>query len=103
MDKDNVKGKIVKLLAHEQSARKIGNVAEADSYATHAKTLMRRHKITKKSLTQPTRPPAIKGEWICSCGFSISLNIDAGALGATMAEAMLAPHRGSGHKLQAVT
>lgn len=99
MDKDNAKDKILKLTAHEQSARKMGNTAEADSYASHAKTLMRRHKITKKALTTPERAPAVKGEWLCSCGFAISLDIDAGAMNNTIASMMMAGHTGKGHKL----
>jgi len=99
MSNEAIKDKLRKLIAHEQSARAIGNVAEADAYARHVKTLLRRHGLTKKSLSQPEREQPVTGAWLCSCGFTLKLHIDAGGGNRSLLNALLFPHEGPGHKL----
>ena len=102
MGNEVVKDKIRKLIAHEQSARAIGNVLEANAYATHVRKLLRRHKLTKKALNQPADKAAeadLCGAWKCSCGFSLELEIRGMGLNPTFAVALLSPHRAAGHRL----
>lgn len=84
--------KIKKLLQHANSARALGNVAEADAYKRKAVEL-ERLAITKRAAQK------ISGKWKCSCGFLISLDIDAGELTQKLVDAQLNPHRGAGHFL----
>lgn len=84
-----------KLIAHEKSARKIGNIAEADAY---------KKKISdaKKTMPKPENPDVMKGVWKCSCGSSIQLNISGGG-GKALGEMMLMPHRLAGHQLTKIS
>jgi hypothetical protein len=94
-----IRDKLIKLIEHERSARAIGSIGEADNYARHIKTLMRRHKITKKSLREPVQSQDISGVWSCSCGAIIKLEVS-GNLGAAFVNMLLAPH--ADHQLKRV-
>jgi hypothetical protein len=104
----DIKDKIRKLIAHEKSARAIGNAAEAEAYKRHANTLLRRHKLTRKALAEAPKPAAsdplqqvrVSGSWKCTCGFSITLHIELPELFARrMIASTFGPHRGAGHTL----
>lgn len=87
-----MKSKSRKLRDHARSERAIGNVAAAQAYDRKAAELEANEKAARKS-------QKISAAYRCSCGFSIQLEIDAGAKGALLAEMMLAPHRAGGHIL----
>ena len=98
MATEEQKERIRKLLAHAESAAKIGNETEAKSYKTHARTLMRRHKITKKSLTTPPPVKRIQGTWECSCGMALTLDIEGDGL-AIFYNNLIFSHNQNGHRL----
>ena len=87
--------KIKKLQNYERSERALGNAAAADAYGRKIAEL-------KKKETETRKAQKVEGEWQCSCGMTISLNIDAGQLSATIAENTFLPHRMPGHKLRQV-
>ena len=94
------KEKIKKLFAQADSEKVIGNTKAASAYRQKANALLRANNLTKKQLNQTDREAQkVSGIWDCSCGFNISLDIDAGALGAMMAENILSPHKQAGHIL----
>jgi len=96
----DVKNTIRKLFAQTESEKLLGNTKAASAFSEKANALLRANKLTKKKLNEPDREAQkVSGVWNCSCGFNISLDIDAGALGAMMTESMLAPHRNAGHQL----
>lgn len=84
--------KLQKLINHERSVRRLGNIAEADAYAKKIKEIKKSQRIQRES-------QKVSGTWRCSCGFNISLEIDAGAFGPQFAEISLAPHRNPGYTL----
>ncbi len=88
--------KIRKLQNYERSERALGNAAAADAYKRKIAELRKKEKQTR-------RAQKAAGEWQCSCGMTILLNIDAGEFGASLAENMLLPHRMPGHKLRQVS
>lgn len=85
-----------KLIAHEKSARAIGNIAEADAYA-------RKINDAKKTMPAPKpaagKPARISGTWQCSCGTEINLDLDGSKSGQRLLDLMLAPHKAFGHRL----
>lgn len=87
--------KLQKLINHEASAREIGNIAEADAYK-------RKIGEMKKNVAVVRESQKVSGTWKCSCGISISLEIDAGEFGRQIAEMQFAPHRNNGHKLEKI-
>lgn len=110
LSQEKIKDTIRKLLAHEESARKINSIAEADAFATRAKSLMKKHSIKKKDLVAKasptpmaaTVPTNIKGVWKCNCGAEFSLNVSGSPAGVNFANAILAPHTVNGHVLTKV-
>ncbi len=92
MNREEAKDKLRKLIAHEKSARKIGNADEAKAYARHIRMLCKRHNLTRRSLAEPktkrlaqraarpaSAPKATTRNFHCSCGmcFTITTNVDA--------------------------
>ena len=102
MDTETAKDKIKKLMAHQQSAKRIGNHDEARMYAQTITRLCRKYKLTRRCAMEPPQIAALKGEYECSCGFSISLTINAGSATNILAEMMLGPHKQPGHVLKQV-
>jgi hypothetical protein len=114
MTREAVKDKIRKLIAHEKSARKIGNAAEAKAYARHVARLCKRHSITRRSLTtppaakatrrpsathRPASPRSFTKSWQCSCGARISITFSHEAIGLLLQSLNLGAHIAAGHEL----
>lgn len=90
-----MKNKIEKLIAHEKSARSLGNTDEADAYQKKIHELESRE---KESRTEPK----IQRRWQCSCRYELVLGDDNSAGTQVIIDIMLAPHRRSGHRLALV-
>jgi hypothetical protein len=84
---------IEKLRRAARSERKLGNTEAALAYEKKARELEAREKAARGAAK-------IKTSFVCSCGFSGDLDIDAGEMGAQLAEMILAPHRKPGHILR---
>lgn len=92
-------GKIKKLLAQSKSERDIGNADAAKTYAEHARSLMKKHKISKRKLTEPEKF-SIGGAWHCSCSAVISYDFkNVYADEVQFASLFLDRHRTQGHVL----
>jgi hypothetical protein len=87
--------KIEKLIAHEKSAREMGNVDEADAFKKKIQELERKEQELREERNTSNR-------WICSCGYELVLALDASAGSQVMADIMLAPHKGYGHHLELI-
>jgi hypothetical protein len=87
--------KIAKLIAHEKSARRMGNLKEAEAFKKKIQELRCKAAELKEEKNSGAR-------WKCSCGYELVLAPDAGAGSQVMADLMLAPHRGRGHHLELV-
>ncbi len=98
-----IKDKIRKLLAHAESEKKIGNADAASAYRKKAESLLRTNNLTRRALKEP-ETFHVAGEWICSCGARISLDLQCAAAGiAKLANMILAPHHAQGHRLRKTT
>lgn len=87
--------KIEKLIAHEKSAREMGNTKEADAFRKKIRELERKE-------TELKEEKSARNRWKCSCGYELVLALDASAGSQVMADIMLAPHRRAGHHLELV-
>lgn len=87
--------RIAKLIAHEKSARELGNVDEADAFRRKIRELERRETELKENRNGVNR-------WKCSCGYELVLGIDRSAGSQVIADLMLAPHKRPGHQLEVV-
>lgn len=87
--------RIAKLIAHEKSARELGNVDEADAFKKKIRELERQEAELKEKQNNVNR-------WKCSCGYELVLGIDASAGSQVIADFMLAPHKRPGHQLELV-
>lgn len=87
-----MKEKIEKLIAHEKSARELGNIDEANAFRKKIQELKDKEAELLQKQNQPLR-------WKCSCGYELVLANDAGAGNQVLAEIMLSRHRGYGHHL----
>lgn len=90
-----MKEKIEKLIAHEKSAREMGNIEEADAFRKKIRELKRKETELKEERNTRHR-------WKCSCGYELVLALDASAGSQVMADIMLAPHRRAGHHLELI-
>ncbi len=94
-----IKDKIRKLIAHGESAKKIGNKGESDLYLSTARKLMRKHKITKKSLHEKPRFD-VGGMFVCSCGTSVEMDVRGGDENTVhLMNVLLSMHMKDGHQL----
>lgn len=104
------KTKIRKLIAHEQSAKKIGNFEEAAAYTAGIKRLLRKHKLTRKALAEMPKPsPApqclarVDGTWQCTCGFKTTLRMSGSEeFVRWLVNSTFGSHIGGSHKLTKV-
>ena len=90
-----MKDKLEKLIAHEKSAREMGNLDEAEAFKRKIQELERKEAELREERNTRNR-------WQCSCGYELVLAIDASAGSQVMADIMLAPHRRAGHHLELV-
>ena len=86
-----MKDKIDKLIAHEKSARKLGNVSEANAYRKKIQELKDKEAESRKEQTNQTR-------WKCSCGYELVLTDDSAGT-QVIIDIMLSSHRRPGHQL----
>jgi hypothetical protein len=91
-----MKDRISKLIAHEKSAREMGNINEAEAFKKKISELEeRKENELREEQNNGNR-------WRCSCGYELVLAIDASAGSQVMADIMLAPHKRAGHQLELV-
>ena len=86
--------RIAKLIAHEKSARELGNAAEADAFRRKIRELERREAAESKENQKGVN------RWKCSCGYELVLGIDPSTGSQVLADFMLAPHKRPGHQLE---
>jgi len=102
MDKETAKDKIRKLLAHSESAKRIGNKAEARAYRNRAALMMKKYGVTKSSLNERAENRHLGnviGVWRC-CECNLEIRLDAPRLFVDM---MLASHKKLGHRVEQVS
>ena len=87
-----MKNKIDKLIAHEKSARQLGNVDEANAFQKKIQEL-------KDKETQPREEQRNQARWKCSCGYELVLTNDDSAGNQVIIDIMLSSHRRPGHQL----
>lgn len=87
--------RIAKLMAHEKSARELGNIDEAEAFKRKIRELESREVELREERNEGNR-------WKCSCGYELVLALDASAGSQVMADIMLAPHKRPGHQLELV-
>jgi hypothetical protein len=91
-----MKSKIEKLESQAHSELALGNKSTAKLYFAKANEL-------KEKAQKARTKQKVNESWRCSCGFSISISIiDVGAMGRTIADEMLKPHRIPGHQLKQI-
>ncbi len=90
-----MKDKIDKLIAHEKSARELGNIDEANAYQKKIQELKDREIQLPPERTNQRR-------WKCSCGYELVLANDESAGSQVITDIMLSSHRRPGHQLSLI-
>lgn len=94
-----MKDKINKLIAHEKSARQLGNIDEANAFRKKIQELKSKEAESAERQTNQARRRPHRRRWKCSCGYELVLTDDDSAGTQVITDIMLSPHRGRGHQL----